>query len=705
MAAYFQVENLFWVAFLAAAAALIYAGVQLFRLWKLPEEEPLAGFSRAVRKGTLAFLKRQCVVAVPLFTLTLLALFGLERLGLLGNPNLPLAFLTGGVCAAIVGLFALALSIFSNARVATGVKEGAHNSFNIAFTASSAAAFAGGGIALLDIFVWFHILRYGLDYDPQRLVSTLGLLGAGAAYAAFLSRLGGGIFAKAADLSSGTLPASEETPEPRLVPGVIADCVGDNVVNAAGAAGDLYAGYVLAILAALWAAVNAFAKNTILWSAVLYPVVVAALGIFGSLLSCLLIKAEENSDERSLLALLRKGAWIAAGLTAVLSAPLSYLLTGTWGPFIAVTVGLLCAQAVANLSSRSSSNLYPNVRRLANTAEGGVFSELTVGTGLGLRSASSILLVLIIAVFAAFLSTGGQLDAAYETLYQNALAHGLYGVALAGVGFLSNTAYSLSASLLSPIADNADCAVKVGGLDKALLSRIDILNSLGGCLANLSRSLSAGGQLLLTPVLVWLYTTAVRTHSGAVGFSAASPVLLMGAFAGAILTAFFVSLLLTGVHSSVQPIAAELRRQAREAARLGERVEFDYTSCIDLCARSAALYTLAPGLFAAFPFAAAVIIGPEGTVGLLIAVALLGLSGAVFLSGTGSALDCARRRVELERRGGAETRRSAVIADMIGDLFKDVVGPVLGTLVRVFFTLALLLSMLAASNNLLSLPG
>lgn len=706
MAFALRVENLFWIAFVAAAAALIYAGVQIFRLWKLPEEDALGSFSRTVRKGAAAFLKRQCLVSVPLFALALLALFALEWLGLLDDPNLPLAFLSGGICATLASLAALALSLLSNARVATGVNIGAHNGFNAAFTASSAAAFAGIGVALGEVFTWFFILRYGLGYDAQELSGVLLLLGAGAAYAAFLTRLGGGIFAKAADLSTGAAAVTDETAEPRTSPGVVADCVGDNVINAAGAAGDLYAGYVLAILAVLAVSMKAFAGEAILWSATLYPAAVAALGVAGSLLACLLVKAEEDADERALLTLLRKNAWIAAGLTGVLSAPLSYLLTGSWSPFAAVAIGLLAAQAVSHLSSRASSNLYPDVRRLAGTAENGVFAELTVGAGLGLRSASATLLALILAILAAFLSTGGQLDAAYETLYQNALARGLYGVALAGLGFLSTTAYTLSAALLSPITDNADCTAKVVGLEKALLCRTGLLNSLGGCLANLSRSLSTSGTLLLTPALVWLYTAAAKARSGAIAFSAASPALLVGAFGGVILLALFISLLFTGVYNCAQPMAAELRRQSRGSARQGGGAEPGYASSIDLCARGAALYTIAPGLFgAAVPFGSAAILGPEGTVGLLLAAALLGLSGAVFLSGTGSVLDCARRRVELERRGGMETRRSAAVADMIGGLFKDVTGPALGSLTRVFFTLAPLLATLATGHSLLSLAG
>lgn len=705
--AFFQIENLFWVGFVAAAAVLVFAGAQVYRLLKLPEGQELGEFSRAVRKGTLAFLKRQSMAAVPLFLLVLLLLFGLRLLGVIDDPNLPLAFLSGGVCAAAAGLLALALSVLANARTAAAVEGGVHSGFNAAFTAASAAAFAGVALALTEVLTWFHILRHALGYDPVRLVNTMVLFGAGAAYAAFLSRLGGGIFAKAADLSAGPPSGSEgEAMEVRRGPGAIADCVGDNVINAAGTSADLYSGYVLALLAAMCAAVHAFENDGILWNALLYPVAVAAIGAVCSLVACLLVKAGENADERALLALLRKGAWAAAFLTGAISAPISYLLTGTWGPCAAVFIGLLAGLAVEHLAGRASSNLYQSVRRLAGSAEGGVSAELAGGAGVGLRSASSTLLVLILAIAASFLVTGGQLDAAYETLYSHALIHGLYGIALAGVGAMSTLGYTLSAALLAPIADNADCAAKVAGLDRTLLGRAAILNALGGSLAHIGRSLSAGVSVLAVPMLVWVYTIAVKVRSGALSFAITSPALIAGGFVGVILVSLFVSLLFSGLQSCAQPMAAELRRQIREANRQGGAAVPDYTSCVDLCARSAAIRTLAPGLFAvAVPFGTAVFLGPEGIAGFLLAAALLGLSGALFLSGMGSALDCARQRVETERRGGSEARRTAVISDRLGDLFKDMIGPSLGLLVRLCFTLSLFLATLAAEYNLLSLPG
>lgn len=706
MAFYFQVENLFWTGFVAAAAALIYAGIQAYRVLKLPEDEALGEFSRAVRKGTLAFLKRQCMVGVPLFTLAVLALFALRWAGVPLNPNLPLAFLSGGICVAVASLWALALSVLVNARVSTAVTGGIHTGFNAAFAAGSAAAFAGTGLALAEVFIWFHILRYGLDYDPDRLARSIVLFGAGAAYAALLSRLGSGIFAKAADISSGPpIGAENEVMEVRRGPGTIADCVGDNVLNAAGAAADLYSGYVLALLAALCLAVRAFENDGIFWNAMLFPVAVVAVGAVCSFLSCLTVKVEENTEERIIFLLLRKGAWVAAFLTAAISAPISYLLTGTWGPFVAVTMGLLAGRGLEHLAGRTSSNLFQNVRRLSGTAESGVSAELAAGAGLGLRSASAGLLLLILAIAGSFLATGGVLSPAYET-YDHALLHGLYGVALAGVGAMSTSGYTLSAALLAPIADNADCAAKVVGLDKVFLLRTTMLNSLGGSLANLGRALSAGATLLSVPTLIWVYTYAARFYDHALSFTVTGPALLMGAFGGVILIALFISLLFSGVQSCVQPMAAELRRQSREAARLGEDSLPDYTACVDLCTRSAATRILVPGLFAAaVPFVVAIFLGPEGTAGFLVTVALLGLSGTLFLSATGSVLDCVRRRVETERRGGAEARRSAVISDMVGDLFKDLIGPSLSSLVRVCLTLCLLLASLAAGHSLLSLPG
>lgn len=703
---YFRVENLFWIGFAAAAAALMFAAVQAHRARRLPQGETTAAFFRAVRKGTAAFLKRQGMAVLPLFALALLALFGLYALGVL-ELIFPLAFLSGGLCAAAAGLAALWMSLGSGGRTAAAVETGLHNGFDAAFTAGSAGGFAGVGLALLELTGWFFALKFGLGYGPEAIAQAMLLFGAGGAYAALLARLSGGIFAKAADWSAGPAPGSEgELPEVRRGPGAIVDCVGDNVSAAAGAA-DLYGVYALILPVALWAGVMAYDHDGMAWNGMLFPLCAAAAGSICSLIAALLVKAGENAEERPLLILLGKGDLTAAVLTAMVCAPFSYLLTGSWGPWGALVVGLAAGRGAALLTLRASSGLYSPTRKLSVCAENGVSAELAGGMGLGLRAAAAVLTLLIAGVVCAFLCTGGQLNAAFETLYGHALYHGLYGVALAGVGLLSTLSYTLSAALLAPAADNADCAARAAELDKVLTGRTGILNSLGGALAGWGRTTAALGTALVTPVILSAYAEAARARTASLTLSLTAPVLLLGGFAGVVLFFLFSSLLLSGVQSCAQPMAAELRRQNRDArTRPSSKADPNYTSCVDLCARSAAIRTLAPGLLAVLaPAAVGTLLGLEGTAGFLWAGALLALPAALALSAAGSAWDSVRRRVETERRGGADARRAAVTADRVGDLCKDLVGPALGTLFRLCLALSLLLVSLSSGYDLISRFG
>lgn len=697
----FSVENLFWAGFAAAAAALGFAGYLTWRVWKLPRDGAYGDFARRVGKGAVTFLRRQAMVCAPLFALALAALAGLYALGLLDSPYYPLAFLSGGVCAAGAGLFSLWVSLRAAAGTAGALEGGTWQGFNTAFSAAAAGAFFTLGLALLEVTGWFFVLKYAAGADAEVLAGTILLFGAGAACAALLSRIGAGIFAKAADL--GADPGGEDAPvEPLRDPGAVADCVGKAVTGAAASC-DAYSGYVLALLTALYAGAAAYGHDGMAWNAMLFPVMAAAAGCVCSVIAALLVKAGENAGERELLVLLGKGSLVGAGLTAMIAAPASYLLTGSWAPWFALAVGLLAGLAVSALTVRSSSGLFRPARRVASAAENGAGAQLSEGTGLGLRSAAAVLCVWIAALLAAFLCGGGLLDAAYESLYSHALARGFYGVALAGVGLLSGLGFSLSAVLYAPAADCAGCLRRGKEKDKAMRERAAALSAVGLSTAAVGRALSSGCTVLTAPVLLWAYAELARAGAAALSFALTGPAVLCGALLGAAAVYLFVSLLLSGVRSCVQPMTAELRRQNR--SRMRDRGEADFTACVDLCARSSAIRTLAPGLFAAAPVLTGALLGAEGTAGFLGGVLAVALIAAMALSAAGAALDSARRRVGSERKGGAEARAAAALTDRIGGVCRDVAGPCLTLLARFFLTSAPLLLPLARRVSLLSLLG
>ena len=174
------------------------------------------------------------------------------------------------------------------------------------------------------------------------------MFGMGASFMALFGRVGGGIFTKAADVGAdlvGKVEAGIPEDDPRN-PATIADNVGDNVGDVAGMGADLYESYVGSILATFALGASAYAADGLTWNAMLLPLIIAVVGVICSVIGTFLIRTKENATQKSLLATLRKGTYTAAVLAAVIAAPVTYYIMGSWGPYIAILAGLVAGCAI-----------------------------------------------------------------------------------------------------------------------------------------------------------------------------------------------------------------------------------------------------------------------------------------------------------------------------------------------------------------------
>ena len=342
-------ENLFWVGLVGALIALIFALTQAKKVLKFSEgTELMQKLAASIRKGANAYLKRQYTTVAKIFIIVFVILLILAGVGMLDNWFIPFAFLTGGIWSGLAGFVGMKIATSANARTANAAHESLNRGLNVAFSSGAVMGFTVVGLGLLDVSIWFHILKYIAGFEAAQIAQTMVMFGMGASFMALFGRVGGGIFTKAADVGAdlvGKVEAGIPEDDPRN-PATIADNVGDNVGDVAGMGADLYESYVGSILATFALGASAYAADGLTWNAMLLPLIIAVVGVVCSVIGTFLIRTKENATQKSLLATLRKGTYTAAVLAAVIAAPVTYYIMGSWGPYIAILAGLVAGCAI-----------------------------------------------------------------------------------------------------------------------------------------------------------------------------------------------------------------------------------------------------------------------------------------------------------------------------------------------------------------------
>ena len=705
-------ENLFWIGFVGAAVALVFAILQARKVMQFSEgTELMQKIASSIRQGANAYLKRQYTTVVKIFVVVFLLLLGLAYTGMLDNWYIPFAFLTGGIYSALSGFIGMKIATNSNARTANAAHESLNRGLNVAFSSGTVMGFTVVGLGLLDVTVWFHILKYVAGYDAAQIAQTMVMFGMGASFMALFARVGGGIFTKAADVGAdlvGKVEAGIPEDDPRN-PATIADNVGDNVGDVAGMGADLYESYVGSILATFALGASAYAADGRGWNAMLLPLAVAVVGVLCSLLGSFLVKTEENADQRSLLKTLRKGTYSAALLAAIVSAPLTYFFMGSFGPYISILAGLIAGCAIGYFTEYFTSDTYKPTQTLADSTETGAATTIIGGLSLGMNSTAAPIIITSIAIIVAFVAAGGSLNTANQELYTASFGRGLYGIGIAAVGMLSTLGITLATDAYGPVADNAGGIAEMSGLGEEVRNRTDALDSLGNTTAATGKGFAIGSAALTALALLVSYVDVVKTKISAIDLELTNPAVLVGIFVGAMLTFVFAAFTMSGVQRAAQSIVVEVRRQFKEIAGIMEgTTDPDYASCVDLCTRGALHEMVAPSILAiVIPVLTGLLLGPEAVIGLLGGVTVTGFAMAVFMSNAGGAWDNAKKYIEGGHLGGkgSDNHKAAVIGDTVGDPFKDTSGPALNILIKLCSTVSIVFSTLVVTCNLPTLLG
>ena len=699
-------DNYFWIGLVGAVAALLFAILQRQKVLAFSEgNDTMKKIASAIRQGANAYLRHQYTTVAKVFVVVFVILLALAYFGMLDNWFIPFAFLTGGIYSALAGFVGMRIATAANSRTAQAASESLNKGLNVAFSSGSVMGFTVVGLGLLDISVWFHILKYVAHFDAAKIAQTMVMFGMGASFMALFARVGGGIFTKAADVGAdlvGKVEAGIPEDDPRN-PATIADNVGDNVGDVAGMGADLYESYVGSILATFALGVAAYPDNS--WSAMLLPISLAVVGILCSIACSFLIRTKEGASQRELLGTLRKGTYGAAILAAILAAPLTYFTVGNWGVYVAILCGLIGGCAIGYFTEYYTSDTYKPTQVLADATETGAATTIIGGLSLGMMSTIAPILIVGAAVIISFLAAGGSLATASAN-YAGLFSKGLYGIGIAAVGMLSTLGITLATDAYGPVADNAGGIAEMSGLGEEVRERTDALDSLGNTTAATGKGFAIGSAALTALALLVSYVDIVKSKMDhAPDLSLTNPAVLVGLFVGAMLTFVFAAFTMSAVQRAAQSIVVEVRRQFREIAGIMEgKSDPDYASCVGLCTKGALKEMVNPSLLAiVVPIATGLILSVEGVVGLLGGVSVTGFAMAVFMSNAGGAWDNAKKYIEAGHHGGkgSDNHKAAVIGDTVGDPFKDTSGPSLNILIKLVSTVSIVFSGLIVNFHLL----
>ena len=707
-------DNLFWIGFVGAALALIFAYLQKCKVMKCSEgDEKMVKIASSIRAGANAYLKQQYSTVAKVFAVVfvILLIIAFASKGQMLSRVTPFAFLTGGIWSMLAGLIGMKIATAANARTANAAHESLNHGLNVAFSSGTVMGFTVVGLGILDITLWFIGLRYiGKITDPTVLANIMVMNGMGASFMALFARVGGGIYTKAADVGAdlvGKVEAGIPEDDPRN-PATIADNVGDNVGDVAGMGADLYESYVGSILATF--ALSAAANYG--WSGMLLPVALAVCGIICSLIGSFLIKTKEDATQMSLLKSLRTGTYTAAALSAVLALPLSYLILGPeqhcWGVYIAILCGLVGGCAIGYFTEYYTSDNYKPTQQLAAASETGSATIIIGGISLGLKSTMASILIVSVAILLSYFCAGGTTTIIDSNgAFTAAFNQGLYGIGIAAVGMLSTLGITLATDAYGPVADNAGGIAEMSGLPEEVRDRTDALDSLGNTTAATGKGFAIGSASLTALALLVSYVNIVQTRTPeTLNFTLTSPSVLVGLFIGAMLTFVFSALTMSAVQTAAQSIVVEVRRQFREIVGIMDyKADHDYAACVSLCTKGALHEMVAPALLAVIvPIVTGLILGPTGVVGLLGGVSVTGFAMAVFMSNAGGAWDNAKKYIERGNHGGkgSEQHKAAVVGDTVGDPFKDTSGPSLNILIKLCSTVSIVFAGLIIAFNLMN---
>ncbi len=721
-----NIPTVFWLVPVASLCALVMAWYFFKQMMSADEGTPrMKEIALYVRKGAMAYLKQQYKVVCIVFVV-LCALFAFMAYGLnVQNPWVPFAFLTGGFFSGLAGFFGMKTATYASARTANAARNSLDAGLKIAFRSGAVMGLTVVGLGLLDIAIWFIVLNY---FDADGLISittTMLTFGMGASTQALFARVGGGIYTKAADVGAdivGKVEADIPEDDPRN-PATIADNVGDNVGDVAGMGADLYESYCGSVLSTAALGASAFAASAsdgMQLKAVIAPMIIAAVGVFLSLLGIFLVRTKEGATMRDLLRSLSVGTNVSAILIACASFLILYLLgIDNWlGLSFSVISGLAAGVIIGQATEYYTSHSYKPTQKISEAGQTGAATVIIKGIGTGMISTCVPVITIGVAIMLSYLCANG-FDLSMSSV---SLSHGLYGIGIAAVGMLSTLGITLATDAYGPIADNAGGNAEMCSLGEEVRHRTDALDALGNTTAATGKGFAIGSAALTALALLASYIEEIKIAMARAGetltnvagdvisatdatipdfmnyfqVNLMNPKVLVGAFIGAMAAFLFCGMTMEAVGRAAEKMVQEVRRQFREIAGILEGTGTpDYGRCVEISTRAAQHEMIVPSILAiVIPIIVGMVLGVAGVLGLLVGGLAGGFTLAVFMANAGGAWDNAKKNIEEGNFGGKGSfaHKACIVGDTVGDPFKDTSGPSLNILIKLMSMVSIVMA-------------
>lgn len=725
-----NIPFVFWLVPIASVVALAMAGYFFRQMRKEDEGTPrMIEIAEFVRKGAMAYLRQQYKVVTIVFIVLAVVFAFMAYVLKVQNPWVPFAFLTGGFFSGLAGFFGMKTATYASARTANAARKSLNSGLKVAFRSGAVMGLVVVGLGLLDIAIWFLVLSYFYQSSSMALITittTMLTFGMGASTQALFARVGGGIYTKAADVGAdlvGKVEANIPEDDPRN-PATIADNVGDNVGDVAGMGADLYESYCGSILSTAALGATAFAINIDMQlKAVVAPMIIASVGIFLSLIGIFTVRTKEDATMRDLLRSLGLGTNVSAGLIAVATFIILYLLQiENWlGVSFSVVSGLVAGVVIGQATEYYTSHSYKPTQKISEASKTGPATVIIQGIGTGMISTMIPVVTISVAIMLSYLFAN-RFDLSMSA---SSISMGLYGIGIAAVGMLSTLGITLATDAYGPIADNAGGNAEMSELGEEVRHRTDALDALGNTTAATGKGFAIGSAALTALALLASYVEEIKiamvraVEEGQSFVDAAgnvfnpatanmldymnyfqvnlmNPKVLVGAFIGGMAAFLFCGLTMGAVGRAAQTMVEEVRRQFREIKGILEgKGTPDYGRCVEISTRSAQREMIFPSLLAiAIPIVVGLLLGVAGVMGLLVGGLTAGFTLAVFMANAGGAWDNAKKMVEEGNFGGkgSECHKATIVGDTVGDPFKDTSGPSLNILIKLMSMVSIVMA-------------